>query len=323
MMRTLSKSQASAPRLPRKYILSRLLTEHMQAALFSLGRLWRTPVASGMTIAVIAIALALPMSLLAILSNAGFVSQDWQRGTQITLFLQLDSQQAQIDDLITAIRSRPEVAYVNYISPQQGMRDLAQHEGFSDILTQLPQNPLPPVLEVYPQNNLYSADVLANVVDNLRQLPGVVSGQLDLQWLDRLNSIIVLLQRGVMVLALLLCSAVFLVITNTLRLIIQNSHQEINVFKLVGATDSFVRRPFLYSGFCYGFSGGLGAWLLVSLLIWVLQAPVRALAASYQAQYALTGLTIPTVFALLLVSALLGVVAAWVVVNRHIYNMFT
>lgn len=313
-----AKTQARVQIKARKYSLSQLFSAHMQAALFSVGRLWRTPVASGMTVAVIAIALSLPVCLFVVLANAKFVSQDWQHGTQITLFLQLDSKQAQIDKLISQVRSRPEVAYVNYISPQQGMRDLAQYEGFSELLTQLPTNPLPPVLEVYPDNNLYSPQVLASMVDNLQQLPGVVSGQLDLQWLNRLNNIITLLQRGVLVLVLLLCSAVFLVITNTLRLAIQNSRQEIVVFKLVGATDSFVRRPFLYSGFFYGISGGLGAWIVVTLLIWALQAPAHALAASYHAQYALAGLSIPSVLALLLLSALLGVLAACIVVNRHI-----
>jgi len=313
-----SKSQARAQMKSHKYALPQFFTAHMQAALFSFGRLWRTPVASGMTIAVIALALSLPVSLFVVLANAKFVSQDWQRGTQITLFLQLDSKQEQIDNLIARIRSRPDVAYVNYISPQQGMRDLAQHEGFSKMLTQLPTNPLPPVLEVYPDNNLYSSQVLASMVDNLQQLPEVASGQLDMQWLSRLNNIIALLQRGVLVLVLLLCSAVFLVITNTLRLAIQNCRQEIVVFKLVGATDSFVRRPFLYSGFYYGLGGGVVAWVLVSLLIWGLQAPVHALAVSYHTQYVLAGLTVPAVGALLLLNILLGVLAAYVVVNRHI-----
>ncbi len=312
------KRQARQQKKPAKFSLVGLVAIHMQAALYSFGRLWRTPIATSMTIAVIAIALSLPAGLTVILSNVKFVSEGWQDGSQITLFLQTDTKSEQIEQLITQIRSRPEVSYVNYISAKQGMRDLAQYEGFSELLTQLPYNPLPPVLEVYPDHDLYSAELLANIADNLQQYPAVESSQLDMQWLYRLNSIIALLQRGALAIALLFCSAIFLIITNTLRLTIQNSRQEIEVFKLVGASDLFIRRPFLYSGLFYGLSGGLIAWIFVSLFIFALQAPVRALADSYHTQFALANLYFPMVIVLLFISALLGVSAAYFVVKRQL-----
>jgi len=294
------------------------LHHHYRALCQAFAQLIHAPITTILTVAVIGIALALPSSLLVLLNNVKVLSRGWEGGTQITLYFKRDLTEASLQHAIDAIKLRPEVSRTRYITPDEGLRELEDHAGFRNILRQLPENPLPAVLEVYPAADIQNPDTMQILLTSLQQLPEVQAAKLDMQWLQRLYQIIALVERGVSVLLILLAMAVLLVVGNTIRLATQNHREEIAILKLIGATDAFVRRPFLYVGIFYGLMGGLVAWTLNSLLILLLDNPVQALASLYNSIYSLMGLSALAGFGLMLFGAFLGYLGSWVAVRRHI-----
>lgn len=314
----MSQSQAQRKRKPKAHTPVNFLVSHFRAFISSVGKLIRAPFSSLLTILVIAIALALPMSLFVLLQNAKTLSQGWDKGSQISLYLSINTQPEDIERIIDSLKLRNDIAYVEYISPEQGLKDFREQSGFGDAVNHLPENPLPPVIEVYPENNKHSAEVVENLVRDLQQIPNVETAQLDMQWVKRLYSIISLGQRGFYGLLLLFSLAVILIVGNTIRLLTQNQRDEIEVIKLIGGTNAFIRRPFLYTGILYGFCGGLIAWLMIdSQLLW-LHKPIQQLATSYGSQFQLIGISMKQGILLSAVGTLLGFCGSWITAHRQI-----
>ncbi|GAB4393235.1 MAG: permease-like cell division protein FtsX [Gammaproteobacteria bacterium] len=291
---------------------------HLQAAIASLGRLYRAPLASFMTVAVIAITLALPAGLYVLLSNVQAISANWDNSSSISLFLKVGTGEHDAQNLLRRLELRRDVLRAKYISPEQGLKEFKQQSGFSDAVAQLPDNPLPPVIEIYPTPQIDSTHALENMLQSLQRLPHVDMAQLDVQWVKRLYSIVNIAQRAVYALAILLALGVLLVIGNTIRLATQNYKREIEVIKLVGATDAFICRPFLYTGVFYGLFGGIFAWWLVDIFLWWLSGPVQHLVGLYHSHYQLQGLGFSSIMNLLLLSMLLGWLGSKLAVMRHI-----
>lgn len=291
---------------------------HYLAFIQALTQFVKTPVATMLTIAVVGIALALPSSLLVLLNNVKVVSRGWEGGNQITLYFKRDVAATEIEKAIAAIKLRQDISHTRYISPDEGLRELEAHAGFRNILRQLPENPLPAVLEVYPSMDIQDPEVMQRLLSSLQQLPEVQSAKLDMQWLQRLSQIIALVQRGVTVMLVLLALAVLLVVGNTIRLATQNHQEEISILKLIGATDAFVRRPFLYVGILYGLLGGLVAWSLNNIMILILDNPVQELARLYNSIYSLLGLSTLAGLGLMLFGGSLGYLGSWLAVRRHL-----
>ena len=238
---------------------------HAQVFFFSIGHLARTPLTTLMTLAVIGITLALPAGLYVLFDNLQRASHGWDAGVQISLFLKHDTSEHAANALVDKVRSMPEVAAVQYISRAQALTEFKRLSGFGDALDVLDSNPLPPVLVVRPTPGMSTPNQAQALVQTLSRLPGVDLAQLDLEWIKRLHAMLTLAQRGVLILAGLLALAVLLIIGNTIRLAILNRRSEIEVIKLIGGTDAFIRRPFLYAGLLQGFFGAVVAWLLVTL----------------------------------------------------------
>ncbi|WP_319024670.1 permease-like cell division protein FtsX [Microbulbifer hainanensis] len=292
------------------------LGHHREMAGESLRRFFATPLASGMTALVIAIALALPAALQLGLVNFQRAVAGWDGQPQISVFLHKDVRDSVVQSFADELRAKPLVADVTYISPDDALAEFQQSSGLADALTGLDSNPLPAVLLVRPRNTA-SADLEA-LAQQLRDSALTDSVVLDMAWVQRLAQLTELGRRLSAGLALLLALGVLLVVVNTIRLHIENRREEILVVKLVGATDAFVRRPFLYSGLCYGFFGGLLAWLLVAAGAALLSGPVAGLSASYGSGYTLHGPGISYLLGLTAGAALLGLLGAWVAVARHI-----
>ncbi len=294
------------------------LLRNAQAALSSLGRLSRAPISTAMTLAVIAIALSLPTGLHVLLGNLQSVTGNWNSAASISLFMKRELKQAEAEVLAGQLSERPEIETVELISREQALQEFRQLSGFSDALEALDENPLPMLLLVKPAQKASTPLAADRLLQELRQLPQVELAQLDLQWVRRLQAITETARRAIMLLSALLALAVILTVGNTIRLEIQNRQSEIEISKLIGATNTFIRRPFLYLGFWYGLFGALGAWLLVSLAIWVLDDPVERLAALYQSGFTLTGVDAATWLLLALGGPLLGLAGAWIAVARHL-----
>jgi cell division transport system permease protein len=306
-------------KLPR--FLHVYLVRHAQVSLNSLGRLYRTPFASLMTAAVIAIALALPSGLYLLTGNLQRLSTQWDGSANLSLFLHRSVTEKQARELASTLRKWPEIDSLQLVSPEQALAEFRELSGFGAALDALDENPLPAVLAVKPGRDHANADAAAVLLERLDQLPEVELAQLDLQWVRRFNAIVEIVRRSIWVMGALLGLAVLLIIGNTIRLEIQNRREEIEITKLIGATDGFIRRPFLYSGIWYGLAGALLAGVLIELAFVQLHAPVRQLAGLYQSGFILETLSFRETGVLLASGTLLGLIGAWLAVSRHLADI--
>jgi len=294
------------------------LAMHFQVLTSTLGQIWRTPLSSAMTTTVIAIALALPAALHVFLGKIESLGAAWQDSAQISLFLKADISEQQALVVKAALQRWPEISTVEYITPEEALEDFRQNSGLGDAMGLLEQNPLPGVLVVYPTLEQRKPDLAQALLEKLRERPEVDMAQLDMEWIQRLHTIIVFADRAVMVLGAALALAVLFVIGNTIRMAIQNRQDEIEVTKLIGGSDAFVRRPFLYNGMWFGLFGGILAWLLVNILLMLLEEPVHRLAVLYSSDFSLGLVGVETTLLLLFSGPLLGWLGAWLVTGRHL-----
>lgn len=292
---------------------------HRSSMADSLRRLGKQPIGSFFTCLVMAVALSLPMGLSLLLNNVERLGGSWQRAAQISLYLQLDASSSEGQGLATQIKGMPGVADAEYISRDQALNEFQQQSGLGEALKELPENPLPGVVLVTPQEVDKAA--LEALCTRLAELPKVQQAQLDLVWVERLAAILKLGDRFVFGLTVLLVVALLLVIGNTIRLHIENRRTEIEVIKLVGGTDSYVRRPFLYMGALYGFGAGILSWGVLAFgLDWLNEAVVR-LAGLYGSNFSLAGVPVADGLSLLLGAVLLGYIGAWIAVARHLREL--
>ena len=289
--------------------------------LFSLGKLYRNASSSAMTVAVIGIALALPSGLYVMLQNLQSVVGGLDQGVQISLFLKRSVDNDALQALSLKLDTWPEITKTQAVTPSQGLAEFRKYSGFGTTLDALGGNPLPPVIVVYPKLQGGNSAHVEALRERLQQLPEVDEARLDLAWVQRLYAIVDIAQRAVWVIGGMLGIAVLLVVGNTIRLDILNRRQEIEVAKLIGATDAFIRRPFLYGGFWLGLLGGLLALLLVGLAIALLAGPVQHLSGLYASSYALNGMDAASSLRLLGLSVLLGLGGSWIAVGRHLRDI--
>lgn len=294
------------------------LAQHQSAAVDSLHRLILEPLSSLMTCAVIGIAIALPLVLLLLLQNFQSLGADVDTSGSISLFMK-EKSPAALHDLVAVLQRRDDIDSVTLVTPDQALQEFQEKSGFAEALAGLDENPLPAVIEVAP-----AVDDTAGVTalfDYLQTVPGLDVAQMDMQWLQRLNAAIAVATRLATLLALLLGAGVILVIGNTVRLAIENRRAEIVVVKLVGGTDAYVSRPFLYTGLWYGIGGGAIAVLLTIIGLWTLGGPVAQLLASYDTEFSLAGPGLRGTFVVLAVAGLLGWLGALLSVMRHLRSI--
>lgn len=302
-----------------KTLLAAWLESHRTSLADSLRRLGKQPIGSFFTCLVMAIALSLPMGLSLLLSNVERLGGSWQRAAQISIYLNLDASSADGTHLRDQIQAMPGVAQAEYISSEQALEEFQQQSGLGEALKELPDNPLPGVVVVTPDE--VDKPALEALRARLAELPRVQQAQLDLVWVERLAAILKLGDRFVFGLTVLLVSALLLVIGNTIRLHIENRRTEIEVIKLVGGTDSYVRRPFLYMGALYGLGAGVLSWGVLAYGLDWLNDAVTGLAGLYGSDFALDGVPVGDGFSLLLGAVLLGYIGAWIAVARHLREL--
>lgn len=299
-------------------LIASWLTRHVQVLLYALGQLTRSPISTLMTASVIGIALALPSGLYLLLENGQQMNVGWSGGNRLSLFLKKELSARQAEDMRDALLRDAAVADAHLITAAQALDEYKRHSGFGEALEALDHNPLPAVIVVEPTEDYARPDRLNQLVQSLQEMDGVDIAQFDLRWVERFAAILGILKRGVLVLAGLLALAVLLIIGNTIRLAIENRREEIEINRLFGATNAFIRRPFLYTGLWYGLLGGLLAWLLISLAFQLLQGPVRHLADLYASSFLLQGLGPGASLVLVGGGAVLGLAGSWLAVGRHL-----
>jgi cell division transport system permease protein len=238
----------------------------------AVARLAGQPFASALTILVIATALALPAGLRVAVNNADAVSDSWQSAADFTVYLKTDVSEDAARRTARAIDERDDVAGVTVIDRDAALAEFRARSGFGEALDALDGNPLPHTLVVHPASGIV-ADVEA-LAGAIEKLPETELVQVDTAWVARLRAMLALAGRLVDLATVLLGLAVTIVVGNTIRLEINNRSVEIEVTKLVGGTDGFIRRPFLYLGLCYGLAGSFVALLVVATGLLLLGPPV-------------------------------------------------
>ena len=300
-------------------LLHAWLESHRASLADSLRRLGKQPIGSFFTCLVMAVALSMPMGLSLLLKNVEKLGGSWQRAAQISLYLKLDAGSKEGEALRDEIKGMPGVADAQYVSREQALEEFQQQSGLGEALRELPDNPLPGVVVVTPSE--VDKPALEALRQRLAELPRVENAQLDLVWVERLAAILKLGDRFVFGLAVMLISALLLVIGNTIRLHIENRRVEIEVIKLVGGTDSYVRRPFLYMGALYGLGAGMLAWGILAFGLNWLNEAVVGLSGLYDSDFALGGVPASDGLSLLIGAVLLGYIGAWIAVARHLNEL--
>jgi cell division transport system permease protein len=291
---------------------------HAQVFVGSLGRATQQPLATLMTMGVIAVALALPLLLYLFVQNARTATADWNDAYDLSVYMDKKANSARVQALAKQLQKRGDVAAVRVVTADQALAEFRKDSGFGKALDALDNNPLPDTLIVTPTllaSTPQGTDTLKAVI---AALPGVQSVQLDTEWVRRLYAMLDVLRTAVLLTGGLLGLGVVLIVSNTIRLDILNRRAEIEVMKLVGASDGFARRPFLYSGIWYGLGGGLLALLLVAIASAALARPVGQLALLYGSPFRMEGLGITLSAWVIGLAVGLAWVGSWLAATRHI-----
>ena len=292
------------------------LARHAGTALGALGRLARQPISSLMIVLVIAVTLALPAAINLVVKNARAISGSWDNALDFSVFLTHGMPEEEGKDLARLIEQRADVESVTFISASSALEDFKQQSGFGAALDQLPDNPLPHTLIVRPGPGNTSAS-MGLLQEELANLPETEHVQVDTEWVQRFHAILDIVRQAIAIGAALLGVAIIVVIGNTIRLDIENRRDEIEVTKLIGASNAFVRRPFLWTGFWYGLFGGLMALALVYYGLYLLQGPVARLAGLYQGNIAIAAMSLAEAGAIVGVGVFLGLAGSWFTAARH------
>ena len=291
--------------------------QHARAAISSLGRLQLKPVGSLMTGAAIGIALALPAAFLVAVDNLESVMDGWSGSPRASVFLDSSVEASQQTRTAERIRQLEGIEATRLITPEEALAEYRNGSGMQDALALLEDNPLPAVVIAELATDVRSADI-DRLVTRIRELPSVDMLRLDREWLQRLDALVALGNRATALVALLLGLTVVLVLFNTIRLDIENNRREIEITRLIGGTDGFVRRPFLYTGLWYGLAGGLIASVILAGVVMFLAPPVERLAMLYGSGFEATGAGASGALTLMAGGGLLGLTGAWLAVARHL-----
>jgi cell division transport system permease protein len=289
---------------------------HAQSLVSSLGRFARRPFASLLTCGVMALALALPLGLALALANLERLAGTWQPDPELAVFLAMDVDAAAAARLADTVRARGDVAAVRVQTPDEGLAEFRHLSGTAEALALLDGNPLPSVLRVRPR--LAAGDDGAALAAALRALPGVEQVQHDAEWRRRLAAWIDFVRRIAWVLAALLAAGALGVVGNTIRLDVGARREEIAVLQQLGATDAFVRRPFVYLGAWYGAASGALALAVLLAARLALAPPLARLGETYGMPLALEGLGAGPMAAVLAAATALGALGAWLASGHHL-----
>jgi cell division transport system permease protein len=292
------------------------LTRHASTSVGALGRLSRQPFASLMIILVIGVTLALPAAINVIVKNVQSVSGSWDNALDFSVYLKQEVSVSETEGLARLLRQRADIESVELITSDQALLEFKQQSGFGEALDQLGENPLPHALVVRPGPGNTSASLIL-LQEEIGNLPETELVQVDTEWVQRFHAILDIVRQAIAIGSALLGIAIVVIVGNTIRLDIENRREEIEVTKLIGASNAFVRRPFLWTGFWYGLLGGAFALALVQYGLYLLEQPVSRLAGLYQGNISVAALSLTESSAILGVAVFLGLFASWVTTARH------
>lgn len=293
--------------------------QHLQVLRFTLQRLLRTPVTSLLNILVIGIALSLPVGGYVLLKNIQGVSEQMAGTPQISVFLAMGTTQDEIEHISRQLKEHGAIDHIEFVPRDLALKQLQHSTGLADVVGGLAQNPLPDAFIIYPI--ALDAQKLELLRDDLKSWPKFEHVQLDSAWAHKLEAILQFGRLAVLILAAMLSFALVAITFNTIRLQILTQRDEIEVSKLIGATNGFIRRPFLYFGLVQGLLGGAAAWLIIASSLLLLNYSLSSLTQLYASTFSLKHLTLGDSISLLGFSAYLGWLGAWLSVSQHLWQI--
>ena len=293
------------------------LYAHKRSLSIASKKIFNQPISSFMTIMVIAITLALPTTLHITIKNARILTQAWDNALDFSAYLKIEVSEIQAIKLANIIGQRADIESVIFISKTDALKEFKEKSGFGESLKFLNENPLPHTLIIRPAktNSNISIGLLNEELSNLPEIDFV---QMDTDWVKRFNSILKIIENSIFIGSSLLGIAILIVIGNTIRLDIQNRYEEIEVLKLIGASNKFIRRPFLYTGILHGFSGGVLTLGLVWWGLYILEKPINKLTGLYHSEYTISSLSIAESAIIINSGMILGLLASWIATTRHL-----
>ena len=294
---------------------------HAHALFSSLGRLVASRFSSALTIVVLAIAISLASGFYILIANLQQLIGNLESSNQISLFLKDDISEIKANKFADSIRKNSDIQNVKVITKEQALAEFQLNSGFGDAVKTLDKNPLPIVIQVLPKSSFESDQALEVLLAEFGSAIEVDFAQMDMQWVKRLKSIMEVARCGVTLLSLLLGAGVLFITANTIRLELHNRHDEVVIAKLVGATNGFIHRPFLYIGFWIGFFSGVMAWFIVTIIMLILKQPVENLSRLYDGTFHLLFLGFTETLALVFVSSVLGVLGSWIVLHFQLQQL--
>ena len=301
------------------FTLAALMAGHGQSALSSLGRLMHRPIATAVTVLAIAVALSLPFTLYVMLDNTQRAMGGLDHNAQLTAYLRHDLSETQAASVTSALREWDAVRDVQIVTPDEALAEYQQMTGFDDVQAIFEgQNPLPYLIVITPRDRKLDRVALVALRNRVAAQTEVDSVQVDLIWIERLAAIIETLRRIVQVLFVMLGLGILLIVGNTIRLGIESRREEIGITRLFGATNAFIRRPFLYIGLWYGLTAGGAACVLVASATRLAAGPVERLVALYSSHFELIGLQPWSAGVAIAAGGLLGLGGAWIAVSREL-----
>ncbi|CAH8230497.1 Cell division protein FtsX [Vibrio aestuarianus] len=312
----LNNKKNAKVREPKRVKTDSFFTVHFKQAKASFSSLWLRPLGNILTLAVISMALAMPACMYLLSKNIASVASNVTSPSQISVYLQENTPEARIMVLKDELESLTDIASVEYISSQQGLADLSQYAGFEQAISLLDDYALPGVLIITPDVELQGQ--IKALAQKIQTEQDVTDVRLDEDWLARLDAIRALATVIVASLSVLMLGSVFLIVGNTLRFNVQANKDEIQTMKLIGATDGYILRPYLYSGMWFGLLGACAAWLLTACITVLLNGAVEDLALLYDSRFRLLGLSWDESLLLLMLGTFLGCIAAKVSAKRHL-----
>lgn len=296
--------------------MNQIFAQHFAVLRTVLRRMFASKIGGLLNILVIGITLSLPTGMYLFLQNTQVLVEQLSGSPQISLFLSMSAQADDVAELRKILEGHEAITSVEFIPRDQALEQLKQSTGLTNVIGSLERNPLPDAFIVSPRK--VDPQALDKLRDELSRLPKVEQAQLDSAWAYKLEALLRFGRMGILILASLLSLALIAVTFNTIRLQILTQREEIEVSRLIGATNSFIRRPFLHFGALQGLLGGLMAWLIIAASLFLLNQPLRELSQLYASQFVLNPLTLGDSLSLLLFSLYLGWLGAWLSVSRHL-----
>lgn len=284
----------------------RYLQAHVTAFKMGFHHLAKAPLTTFMTILVIGLCLALPMSLYLFVKNIQQFSHGWDKHSSMTVYLDSKTSIQQVNEIIHKVKEYPFVKKTTYINPEAALKEFQEASQIGEILSLLNENPLPGVIAIDIDPKRTTAEQLGAMKVTLEKFPKVASASFDYDWVQKLHTLIAFGKALSHFLYLLIGMGAILMVGNTIRLALERHRDEIEVLTLVGATQAFIRRPFLYRGVLFGLLAGVLAALILRLAIMFLKSPTEELVSLYQGLFHLEGLPLGDTLLLLVISALLG-----------------